>query len=247
MTTTLYLVRHAEAEGNWRRTFQGHSNSDVSEKGYRQLEYLARRFADIPLDAVYASPLKRAYETAKAIDRAAGLPIVTDDGLMEINGGAFEGVPFAELPLRFPVEEARWDNEPWAFEAPGGESMRSVYERMRDTIGRIVRAHAGGTVAVASHGCAIRNYLCFAQGWPIERIGEVGWCDNTAVSRIEFGDDFLPRPVYLNDSSHLPEAASTFALQDWWRSVPVTEEDRAAHAARENADAGGQAAKGVKI
>lgn len=227
MTTTLYLVRHAEAEGNWRRTFQGHSNSDVSEKGYRQLEYLARRFADIPLDAVYASPLKRAYETAKAIDRAAGLPIVTDDGLMEINGGAFEGVPFAELPLRFPVEEARWDNEPWAFEAPGGESMRSVYERMRDTIGRIVRAHAGGTVAVASHGCAIRNYLCFAQGWPIERIGEVGWCDNTAVSRIEFGDDFLPRPVYLNDSSHLPEAASTFALQDWWRSVPVTEEDRA--------------------
>ena len=103
MTTTLYLVRHAEAEGNWRRTFQGHSNSDVSEKGYRQLEYLARRFADIPLDAVYASPLKRAYETAKAIDRAAGLPIVTDDGLMEINGGAFEGVPFAELPLRFPV------------------------------------------------------------------------------------------------------------------------------------------------
>lgn len=204
MTTTLYLVRHAEAEGNWRRTFQGHSNSDVSEKGYRQLEYLARRFADIPLDAVYASPLKRAYETAKAIDRAAGLPIVTDDGLMEINGGAFEGVPFAELPLRFPVEEARWDNEPWAFEAPGGESMRSVYERMRDTIGRIVRAHAGGTVAVASHGCAIRNYLCFAQGWPIERIGEVGWCDNTAVSRIEFGDDFLPRPVYLNDSSHLP-------------------------------------------
>ena len=174
MTTTLYLVRHAEAEGNWRRTFQGHSNSDVSEKGYRQLEYLARRFADIPLDAVYASPLKRAYETAKAIDRAAGLPIVTDDGLMEINGGAFEGVPFAELPLRFPVEEARWDNEPWAFEAPGGESMRHVYERMRDTIGRIVRTHAGGTVAVASHGCAIRNYLCHAQGWPIERIGEVG-------------------------------------------------------------------------
>ena len=79
------------------------------------------------------------------------------------------------------------------------------------------------------------------------RIGEVGWCDNTAVSRIEFGDDFLPRPVYLNDSSHLPEAASTFALQDWWRSVPVTEEDRAAYAARENTDAGGQAAKGVKI
>ena len=170
MTTTLYLVRHAEAEGNWRRTFQGHSNSDVSEKGYRQLEYLARRFAEIPLDAVYSSPLKRAYETARAIDRAAGLPIVTDDDLMEINGGVFEGVPFAELPLRFPVEEARWDNEPWAFEAPGGESMRSVYERMRGAIGRIVRAHAGGTVAVASHGCAIRNLMRLWQLRPGEKV-----------------------------------------------------------------------------
>ena len=44
MTTTLYLVRHAEAEGNWKRTFQGHIDSEVSEKGWTQLDYLARRF-----------------------------------------------------------------------------------------------------------------------------------------------------------------------------------------------------------
>ena len=44
MTTTLYLVRHAEAEGNWKRTFQGHIDSEVSEKGWTQPDYLARRF-----------------------------------------------------------------------------------------------------------------------------------------------------------------------------------------------------------
>ena len=99
--TTLYLVRHCEAEGNWRRTFQGHTDSEVSDKGRRQLEKLAQRFAPIHLDAVYSSPLKRAVATAQAIDRAAGLPIQLEPDVIEINGGRFEGVPFADLPRLF--------------------------------------------------------------------------------------------------------------------------------------------------
>ena len=60
MTTTLYLVRHAEAEGNWKRTFQGHIDSKVSEKGWMQLDYLARRFEQVHLNAGWSSPLKPA-------------------------------------------------------------------------------------------------------------------------------------------------------------------------------------------
>lgn len=217
MTTTLYLVRHAEAEGNWKRTFQGHIDSEVSEKGWTQLDYLARRFEQVRLDAVYSSPLKRAWATAEAINRFAGLPITPERGLMEIDGGAFEGVPFAELPARYPEENARWDNTPWLFKAPGGESMRHVFERMQMTVDAIVRANPGRVIAAASHGCAIRNYLCYALGWPLERIADVCWCDNTAVSLIEFDGGFRPHPVYLNDASHLPEHASTFATQSWWR------------------------------
>ena len=215
--TILYLVRHAEAEGNWRRTFQGHVDSEISQKGYRQLDYLSERFRDIPLDVIYSSPLKRAYETACAINRYHNLPITTDKGLMEINGGDFEGVPFAELPQRFPVENTQWEQTPWDFVAPHGESMREVYARMRDTITRILRENQGKSVAVASHGCAIRNFLCFVRGWGIERVGDGGWCDNTAVSMITYDDQLHPAIQYLNDASHLPEEVSTFATQSWWR------------------------------
>ena len=91
--TTLYLVRHCEAEGNTARVFQGSIDRDISPNGQKQLDRLAERFRDVPLAAVYSSPLLRAYKTAQAVNRYHGLPIVTDDRLKEINGGVWEGLP----------------------------------------------------------------------------------------------------------------------------------------------------------
>ena len=92
--TTLYLVRHCEAMGNIRRIFQGHIDEGISGNGRRQLERLTERFRDVPLDAIYSSPLQRAMYTAEAVDGAHGLPIVQDRRLMEIHGGVWEGKPW---------------------------------------------------------------------------------------------------------------------------------------------------------
>lgn len=219
--TTLYLVRHAQAEGNVRRTFQGHTDAFLSETGLKQLEHLTERFRGVHLDAVYSSPLRRAYQTAQALNAHLRLPISTDHRLIEINGGDFEGVPFAELPLLFPEEEARWDHDPANFHAPSGESMRQVYARMKVCIESIVRDNTDKTIAVASHGCAIRNYLCYANGWGIEHISDVAWCDNTAVSLLEYNTDLIPHIVYQNDAAHLPEEDSTFAKQTWWQPTAL--------------------------
>lgn len=223
MTTKIYLIRHAEAEGNWRRTFQGHSDGEISEKGHRQLELLSGRFCDVTLDAVYSSPLRRAMATAQAVNRA-GLPIITDERLIEINGGGFEGLRFDELSEHFPTEHENWRLSPHLFTAPDGESMESVYARMREVMGEIAKNNAGKTVAVASHGCAIRNYQCFALGLALPHISEVTWCDNTAVTELEYDEDFSPRIILLGDSSHLPESESTLATQNWWRTVPERDE-----------------------
>ena len=66
--TTLYLIRHAEAEGNIERRFQGHYNGKISENGEKQLRYLKKRFRKIHLNAVYTSPLSRAVATADAVN-----------------------------------------------------------------------------------------------------------------------------------------------------------------------------------
>lgn len=214
--TTLYLVRHCEAAGNIGRVFQGHIDAEISENGARQLDRLAERFRAIPLDIVYTSPLIRARRTAEAVNRWHGLPLITDDALKEINGGAWEGVPWAQLPERYPQESEHWIKSPWAFQPPDGEAMADVYDRMAQVLTRLAADHPGKTIAAVSHGCAIRNALCWAKGWPITELNAIAWCDNTAVSVLEFTDG-QPRVVLENDNSHLDDTTSTFQKQRWWR------------------------------
>ncbi len=89
--------------------------------------------------------------------------------------------------------------------------------RMKSCVDRIAGEHPGKTVCIATHGCAIRNFLCYAGGKPIEELNSVEWCDNTAVSVVEYDDSFVPHIVSQNDASHLNPEVSTFEKQDWWR------------------------------
>jgi broad specificity phosphatase PhoE len=214
--TRIYLVRHAEAQGNILRIFQGTIDADISENGNCQLEQLKNRFKDISFDAVYSSPLKRAYQTAQAANFHLGLPITTLVGLEEIDGGHWEGENWDEIPELFPDENKAWVNEPWSFEPEGGESMRHVYDRMWNTMLQIVKENPNRTVLVASHGCAIRNFICRALRKPLEELREVEWFENTSISTVEFDDNLNAHVISLNDISHLDDETSTIAKQDWW-------------------------------
>ena len=89
--TTVYLVRHAEAEGNLYRIAQGQDNSNLTDRGWRQVRALERRFADVHIDAVYSSDLYRTCATASAIYKPKGLPLIRERGLREISVGAWDG------------------------------------------------------------------------------------------------------------------------------------------------------------
>ena len=211
----IYLVRHAEAEGNLKCRFQGHFDGKVSETGKKQLLLLRERFKTIHLDAVYSSPLHRAYETAKAANYYHHLPITLDKGLMEINGGAWENIPYSELPDLYPDRYYKWEKAPWEFESPGGETMQDVYIRVWNAVLAIAGKHPGQTVCVASHGCAIRNFICRAQGNPITCLNDYNWEDNTAVNIIDFDDDLVPNVLMVNDTSHLNGETVTTLKMDW--------------------------------
>ncbi|MCC8022779.1 MAG: histidine phosphatase family protein, partial [Clostridiales bacterium] len=191
--TTVLLVRHCEAEGNHSRIFQGWYNGGVTVNGRRQLDRLAERMRDYPFDYLYASPLRRAVETARACNRHYGKPIGIHKGRHEINGGAWEGKRWSDFPSLYPEESVLWAQRPQDFVAPGGESMREVYDRMRATVTTLAKRHAGRTICVASHGCAIRTFLCYAKGWELDRLNDVEWCDNTALSVISFDEADRPR------------------------------------------------------
>ena len=97
--TTVYLIRHAQAEGNYFRRFHGQYDSPVTALGRRQIACLERRFADVHIDAVYASDLRRTCQTAESIYLPKNLPLHREPGLREINLGEWEDVPF-EMCIR---------------------------------------------------------------------------------------------------------------------------------------------------
>ncbi|MBR4194378.1 MAG: GNAT family N-acetyltransferase [Oscillospiraceae bacterium] len=210
--TRLYLIRHAEAEGNIYRRMDGHYNSRITQNGLRQIDALRQRFAEIPIDAVYASDLFRTRKTAEAICVPKGLPLRTDPRLREVLVGIWENVPFGELERRWPAELACYSRSPENWHIAGAESYEQYAGRFCEALTEIAEAHPGQSVAVFTHGCVLSGGLHRLIGLP----HDASISDNTAVSLLEYENGVFS-PVFLFDNSHLSEAISTRARQRWWK------------------------------
>lgn len=159
--TRIYLIRHAEAEGNLYRRVQGWYDGLVTENGYNQIDALRQRFDSIHVDAVYSSDLFRTKTTARAIYIPKKLELNTCQDLREINMGVLEDMTWAEADRKYP-EQLYWfnQNDPH-FSCPGGETFEQLRQRVSRAIQKIASIHPGETIAVFSHGMAIRNVLAF--------------------------------------------------------------------------------------
>ena len=213
--TKIYLIRHAEAEGNLYRRIQGWYDGLITEKGYRQIAALEERFRDVHIDAVYSSDRFRTKATAAAIYKPKGLELNTRQALREIHMGVWEDVTWAEAE-RLDPEQMRYFNtiDP-RFSVEGSETFEQIRERMSRALLNIAENHPGETVAVFAHGTVIRNVLAFFQGIPIsETSAAVPHGDNTCVSLIEVESGQVTIK-YFNDNSHLHTNASNLACQTW--------------------------------
>lgn len=214
--TTIYLIRHAEAEGNLYRRIHGHYNALITENGFRQIEALERRFRDIHVDAVWSSDLYRTMTTARAVYVPKGLALHTDPGLREIYMGDWEGRSWGEILHREPELMDRFNHTDPAWRAPGSENFAEVGERVEKALRRIAQAHPGQTVAVFSHGTAIRQALAVIKGTAPRDWYNLPHSENTAVTRLDWdGERF--RIIVEMDASHLDPSISTLARQAWWR------------------------------
>ncbi len=216
--TRIYLIRHAEAEGNLYRRLHGWYDSLITENGYRQIAALEERFRSIQIDAVYSSDLFRTRTTASAIFRPKGLELNTRHALREIHVGEWEDLPFADVMEHFPEQFYRFNTNKSDFSCEGSETFLQVRERVGDALLRIARENTGKTVAVFSHGVAIRSALARFMGYSVDETAEkIPHGDNTAVALLEVQGDQV-KVVFYNDNSHLTEDISTFARQSWWRT-----------------------------
>ena len=222
MVTTLYIIRHCEAEGNIQEIFQGKTDGDITPKGAQQLDRLAERCRDIPFDVIYSSPLKRALKTAGAAAKYHNVEIITDPAFAEIDGGEMEGNRWNELSALFPHTYPAWEKDFANFKTETGESMQQVYTRVSQGAMRVVAENKGKTILITSHGCAIRNLCCFLRGLPLSKIDDCPWVDNTSITCYSFDDDLRPTEFFINDCTHITGDPSLAPHQMWWRDQKQT-------------------------
>lgn len=204
--TKLYLIRHAEAEGNLYRIAQGQYDSILTDRGWRQVRALEQRFADIPIDAVYSSDLYRTCATASALYLPKGLPLQRRRALREIHVGVWEQRTWGDIIRESPVQMENFGYHPELWQVEGAETPRQVLDRALAAIQEIARENPDRTAAIFSHGYVIRLILAALQGYALDQLAQTPVGDNTAVSLLEADDSGL-RVVFRDDNSHLQTPA----------------------------------------
>jgi len=201
----LYCVRHGESTYNSLGRIQGQADVPLSDLGLRQSEALAAALAEFPIEALYASPLRRAMQTAEPVAGALNLEVRTDRRLAEIHAGVFQDKLRSELPDLYPEQVARWRSGDPDFAIPGGESRRDLMRRGREVF-EAIRRSGHRHVAVVSHGgllsAAIKDLLEIPAGRHPFKL------HNGSISQLYLGDGQM-KLLSLNDVSHLREVGFT--------------------------------------
>lgn len=175
MRTSILLARHGETDWNLERRVQGHTDRSLNERGLEQARALAESLAGERLDAVYASDLRRAVDTANEVARRHGLDVVALPELREKHFGTWEGLTDEDVLARFPdARRGHWGD---------GETPDQLADRVLAGLRRIAAEHPGGHVLVVTHGGPLRAVLRHCE------VSLNGPIDNCHVARIEIEAD----------------------------------------------------------
>jgi probable phosphoglycerate mutase len=165
MRKDLYVFRHGETDLNRQQRIQG-SGCDVelNENGLQQAESLITKFADIPLEVIFSSPLKRAMQTAQVVATAKKIAVVQKNDLRECFYGVAEGMKIAEVKEKYAAVKDNWNNpDVWDIAYPQGESKKEAFERVWAQIEKL-GTEKYDVMGVAIHGgtmTSLLNYLQF--------------------------------------------------------------------------------------
>jgi probable phosphoglycerate mutase len=202
--TRLILVRHGETALTEQRRYSGRGDVPLSERGTAQARATAARLASLAgaVAAVVSSPLSRATGTAALLAAALGdPPVQTEPDLVETDFGDWEGRTFAEVREGWPEQLTRWLDSA-AVAPPGGESFRTVDQRVRRAVARLRDSYPGQTVVVVTHVTPIKLLLrdALAAGEPfLYRL----YLDPAGLSIVDSWPDGGVAVRTVNDTGHL--------------------------------------------
>jgi broad specificity phosphatase PhoE len=161
--TEILLVRHGETDWNAGEIFRGRADVELNETGLKQARLVAKYLEDVPLEAVYASPLKRTIKTAEAVCGYHNLDVASAPELMDLDFGEWQGLPSGTVKEKYGKLYDEWLKNPHLIRIPGGESLEDVRRRAIGLVDRVVAGHEGA-VALISHRVVHKVIICALLG-----------------------------------------------------------------------------------
>jgi ribonuclease H / adenosylcobalamin/alpha-ribazole phosphatase len=206
--TRFILLRHGQTALSVDGRYSGRGDVALTALGEQQANAAAHRVAGLhgvidgdAIAPVISSPLTRTRQTAQAVVDVAGSEVTYADGLLETDFGDWEGLTFLEASERYTDLHRRWLGNPM-IEPPNGESLESVFERVRTLRDELLQNYGGQTVVLVSHVTPIKAMLRlgFDAGASLFYRLHLDLC---SVSIVEFYPDGNASVRLVNDTSHL--------------------------------------------
>jgi probable phosphoglycerate mutase len=200
--TTTVLLRHGETPLSAERRFAGRGDIPLTETGKLQAKAAAHRLAAHGgVQLIVTSPLQRARLTAEAVAAATGAPVQVDEGWIEADFGAWEGLSYAEAMERWPGEVTAWMNDT-SVAPPGGESFATAGRRVLAALDRLLERSEPGRVVVVSHVTPIKTVLRHALLAPPAALRRIH-LDVASLCEVDWYADGPVVVRSLNDTGHL--------------------------------------------
>lgn len=202
MKTELILMRHGQTDWNKAGRLQGRTDIPLNETGRAQARAAGQKLSGIPFDVIYASPLRRAVETACLAAGAAVNAVRTDERLIEISFGVLEGTDERQFDPQFFLA-------PQSYVPPrGGEGFPAVCDRTQAFLREILARHRGQRLLVVSHGAALACLLLRATGGTLAHLWDDFNMANCAT--VTVADDgagpYIARPLCAAEADALRPA-----------------------------------------
>ncbi len=204
----ILLLRHGETDWNRQSRFQGQIDVPLNATGRQQAQQAAAFLRQTPMKRAYSSPMARPRETAELVlEHHAHVPLIPDQGLLEIGHGLWEGKLEEEIQARWPQLLATWKAAPHqvVMPGPGGETIQQVSQRAVAAMERIAQDLVDGdTALVVAHDAVNKVILCHLLGLSPAHIWSVKQ-GNGGVSVIDYPEGGSGAAIVysLNLTGHL--------------------------------------------
>ncbi|RSD28953.1 histidine phosphatase family protein [Mesobacillus subterraneus] len=178
----LYVIRHGETEWNKEKRSQGRLDSALTMKGEEDAILLGERLKDTEFRQIISSPSGRTLDTARLVKGERLIPLITDERLMEIDLGTWQGKTEAEIKSHYPNAFDSYWNQPEAYENEDGETFLQVQQRLLQFLEDLEKKMTEGNVLIVTHGVVIKTLHLLCRNASISQVWDPPYIHGTSLT-----------------------------------------------------------------